>query len=161
MVFLSVSVASSLMPAILSVLRDRKDLLTNELHLLSAITALQRVTETLHHFISPYLQDVTSQVSGHGHAHPSGHSGLSPNPASVRPGVSTHLSAPVLLLLLVFIVSAVGSSIRAQKHSVHRTSPQSPPANGYQDLQRPGVRLQGMHLNASHYNMPEHITLGT
>ena len=52
-----------LMPAVLRTLTDRKDLLTNELHLLSAVTALQRVTETLPHFISPYLQDIVSQVA--------------------------------------------------------------------------------------------------
>uniref|UniRef100_A0A673B9L4 HEAT repeat-containing protein 1 n=1 Tax=Sphaeramia orbicularis TaxID=375764 RepID=A0A673B9L4_9TELE len=44
-----------LMPAVLSALRDRKELLTNEIYLLSAVTALQRITETLPHFISPYL----------------------------------------------------------------------------------------------------------
>ncbi|XP_035467973.1 HEAT repeat-containing protein 1 [Scophthalmus maximus] len=51
-----------LMPAVLLTLTDRKELLTNEIYLLSAVTALQRVTETLPHFISPYLQDVTLQV---------------------------------------------------------------------------------------------------
>lgn len=51
------------MPAVLHTLTDRKDLLTNEIYLLSAVTALQRVTETLPHFISPYLQDTTVQVS--------------------------------------------------------------------------------------------------
>ncbi|XP_035853129.1 HEAT repeat-containing protein 1 isoform X1 [Sander lucioperca] len=51
-----------LMPAVLQALTDRKELLTNEIYLLSAVTALQRVTETLPHFISPYLDDVTQQV---------------------------------------------------------------------------------------------------
>ncbi|XP_034534761.1 HEAT repeat-containing protein 1 isoform X2 [Notolabrus celidotus] len=51
-----------LMPAVLQTLTDRKELLTNEIYLLSAVTALQRVTETLPHFVSPYLQDVTLQV---------------------------------------------------------------------------------------------------
>ncbi|XP_071318828.1 HEAT repeat-containing protein 1 isoform X2 [Trachinotus anak] len=51
-----------LMPAVLHTLTDRKELLTNEIYLLSAVTALQRVTETLPHFISPYLQDTTLQV---------------------------------------------------------------------------------------------------
>ncbi|XP_031696536.1 HEAT repeat-containing protein 1-like, partial [Anarrhichthys ocellatus] len=51
-----------LMPAVLTALTDRKELLTNEIYLLSAVTALQRVTETLPHFMSPYLQDTTSQV---------------------------------------------------------------------------------------------------
>ncbi|XP_034426314.1 HEAT repeat-containing protein 1 isoform X1 [Hippoglossus hippoglossus] len=51
-----------LMPAVLHTLANRKELLTNEIYLLSAVTALQRVTETLPHFISPYLQDITSQV---------------------------------------------------------------------------------------------------
>lgn len=50
------------MPAVLHVLTDRKDLLTTEIYLLSAVTALQRVAETLTHFISPYLQDITLQV---------------------------------------------------------------------------------------------------
>ncbi|XP_028287492.1 HEAT repeat-containing protein 1 isoform X2 [Parambassis ranga] len=51
-----------LMPAVLHALADRMELLTNEVYLLSAVTALQRVTETLPHFISPYLQDTTLQV---------------------------------------------------------------------------------------------------
>lgn len=46
----------------LHTLTDRKDLLTNDIYLLSSVTALQRVTETLPHFISPYLLDATSQV---------------------------------------------------------------------------------------------------
>lgn len=51
------------MAAVLHTLTDRKELLTNEIYLLSAVTALQRITETLPHFISPYLQDVTLQVT--------------------------------------------------------------------------------------------------
>ncbi|XP_061782683.1 HEAT repeat-containing protein 1 isoform X2 [Nerophis lumbriciformis] len=51
-----------LMPAVLHALSDRKELLTNEIYLLSAVTALHRVTETLTHFMSPYLQDTTIQV---------------------------------------------------------------------------------------------------
>ncbi|XP_039869962.1 HEAT repeat-containing protein 1 isoform X2 [Simochromis diagramma] len=51
-----------LMPAILHALQNRKELLTNEIYLLSAVTALQRVAETLPHFISPYLHDATLQV---------------------------------------------------------------------------------------------------
>ncbi|CAN9508835.1 unnamed protein product [Ophioblennius macclurei] len=51
-----------LMPAVLLALSERKELQTNEIYLLSAVTALQRVTETLPHFISPYLQDTTLQV---------------------------------------------------------------------------------------------------
>lgn len=52
-----------LMPALLHTLSDRKELLTNEIYLLSAVTALQRSAETLPNFISPYLQDTTAQVS--------------------------------------------------------------------------------------------------
>ncbi|XP_051959284.1 HEAT repeat-containing protein 1 [Xyrauchen texanus] len=52
-----------LMPAVLNTLKERKDLLTNEIYLLSAVTALQRVSETLPHFISPYLHDTISQVT--------------------------------------------------------------------------------------------------
>ncbi|KAM7370301.1 hypothetical protein PAMP_009861 [Pampus punctatissimus] len=51
-----------LMPAVLHMLTHRKQLLTNEIYLLSAVTALQRVVETLPHFISPYLLDTTLQV---------------------------------------------------------------------------------------------------
>lgn len=52
-----------LMPAVLSTLKERKDLLTNEIYLISAVTALQHVSETLPHFISPYLQDTISQTT--------------------------------------------------------------------------------------------------
>lgn len=52
-----------LMPAVLQTLRERKELLSNEIYLLSAVTALQRVTDTLPHFISPYLQDTMLQVA--------------------------------------------------------------------------------------------------
>ncbi|XP_069543811.1 HEAT repeat-containing protein 1 [Brachyistius frenatus] len=51
-----------LMPAVLHALTNRKELLTNQIYLLSAVTALQRVTETLPHFISPFLQDTVIQV---------------------------------------------------------------------------------------------------
>lgn len=52
-----------LMPAVLQTLTGRKDLRSSDIYLLSAVTALQRVIETLPHFISPYLQDVILQVS--------------------------------------------------------------------------------------------------
>lgn len=51
------------MPAVLTTLTERKDLLSNEIYLLSAVTALQRVSETLPRFISPYLLDILLQVS--------------------------------------------------------------------------------------------------
>lgn len=51
------------MPAVLNTLTERKDLLSNEIYLLSAVTALQKVSETLPHFISPYLLDTLLQVS--------------------------------------------------------------------------------------------------
>ncbi|TSL75269.1 HEAT repeat-containing protein 1 [Bagarius yarrelli] len=51
------------MPAVLQALKERKDLFSTELYLLSAVTALQRTAETLPHFISPYLQDTMSQVA--------------------------------------------------------------------------------------------------
>ncbi|XP_072906670.1 HEAT repeat-containing protein 1 [Hemitrygon akajei] len=52
-----------LMPGLLRILKKQKSLLSNEIYLLSAVTALQRVTETLPHFISPYLLDVLVQVT--------------------------------------------------------------------------------------------------
>ncbi|XP_031436234.1 HEAT repeat-containing protein 1 [Clupea harengus] len=52
-----------LMPGVLNTLVERKDLLSNEIYLLSAVTALQRVSETLPHFISPYLLDTLLQVT--------------------------------------------------------------------------------------------------
>lgn len=51
-----------LMPVVLHSLRERRELLASEIYLLSAVTALQRVAESLPHFISPYLQDTTTQV---------------------------------------------------------------------------------------------------
>ncbi|XP_056423506.1 HEAT repeat-containing protein 1 [Hyla sarda] len=52
-----------LMPALLTTLKHRKELLTSEIHLLSTVTALQKVVETLPHFLSPYLQDSLLQVT--------------------------------------------------------------------------------------------------
>uniref|UniRef100_A0A673BD23 HEAT repeat-containing protein 1 n=1 Tax=Sphaeramia orbicularis TaxID=375764 RepID=A0A673BD23_9TELE len=86
-----------LMPAVLSALRDRKELLTNEIYLLSAVTALQRITETLPHFISPYLQDVTSQVSAAANARRWGGTGLSARLSALRNTLSTKLPPRVLL----------------------------------------------------------------
>ncbi|XP_007565302.1 HEAT repeat-containing protein 1 [Poecilia formosa] len=59
---LAIAQLPRLMPAVLHMLNDKKELLTNEIYLLSAVTALQRVTETLVHFVSPYLQDIVFQV---------------------------------------------------------------------------------------------------
>ena len=58
-------VFTRLMPAVLETMAERKDLLSNEIYLLSAVTALQRVSETLPHFISPYLHATVSQVRSH------------------------------------------------------------------------------------------------
>ncbi|XP_041714076.2 HEAT repeat-containing protein 1 isoform X2 [Coregonus clupeaformis] len=52
-----------MMPAVLQTLKERKEVVSNEIYMLSAVTALQRVTETLPHFISPYLQDTLLQVA--------------------------------------------------------------------------------------------------
>jgi len=57
-----VCVCASLMPALLQTMEERKDLLSSEIYLLSAVTALQRVTHTLPHFISPYLHATIAQV---------------------------------------------------------------------------------------------------
>uniref|UniRef100_A0A4W3IQ99 HEAT repeat-containing protein 1 n=1 Tax=Callorhinchus milii TaxID=7868 RepID=A0A4W3IQ99_CALMI len=54
-----------LMPGLLKMLRNHKALLSNEIYLLSAVAALQKVTETLPHFISPYLLGILTQVSIH------------------------------------------------------------------------------------------------
>ncbi|XP_053315982.1 HEAT repeat-containing protein 1 [Spea bombifrons] len=52
-----------LMPALLSTLKHKKELLSSEIHLLSTVTALQKVVETLPHFLSPYLQECVLQVA--------------------------------------------------------------------------------------------------
>ncbi|NXP45521.1 HEAT1 protein, partial [Heliornis fulica] len=51
-----------LMPALLKTLKSKKELVSNEIYLLSAITALLKVSETLAHFLSPYLLDCLLQV---------------------------------------------------------------------------------------------------
>nr|XP_010305092.1 PREDICTED: HEAT repeat-containing protein 1 [Balearica regulorum gibbericeps] len=51
-----------LMPALLKTLKNKKELVSNEIYLLSAITALLKVAETLPHFLSPYLLDCLLQV---------------------------------------------------------------------------------------------------
>lgn len=53
---------SSLMPSLLTTIQS-SELLPGDVYLLSALAALQKVVETLPHFISPYLEGVLSQVS--------------------------------------------------------------------------------------------------
>ncbi|KAM9462286.1 HEAT repeat-containing protein 1 [Clarias gariepinus] len=60
---LAITQVHRLMPAVLQSLKERKDLFSTEVYLLSAVTALQKTAETLPHFISPYLEDIISQVS--------------------------------------------------------------------------------------------------
>ncbi|KAJ7416515.1 HEAT repeat-containing protein 1 [Pitangus sulphuratus] len=50
-----------LMPALLKTLKSKKELVSNEIYLLSAVTALLKVAETLPHFLSPYLLDCLLQ----------------------------------------------------------------------------------------------------
>lgn len=52
-----------LMPALLKTLKSKKELVSNEIYLLSAVTALLKVAETLPHFLSPYLLECLLQVS--------------------------------------------------------------------------------------------------
>ncbi|XP_038616880.1 HEAT repeat-containing protein 1 [Tachyglossus aculeatus] len=52
----------SLMPALLKTLERSKELVSSEVYLLSAVTALQKVVETLPHFLSPYLRRILFQV---------------------------------------------------------------------------------------------------
>lgn len=52
----------SLMPSLLTTMKSTRELVSGEVYLLSALAALQKVVETLPHFISPYLEGVLSQV---------------------------------------------------------------------------------------------------
>ncbi|XP_037366275.1 HEAT repeat-containing protein 1 isoform X2 [Talpa occidentalis] len=52
----------SLMPALLKIMKNTSELVSGEVYLLSALATLQKVVETLPHFISPYLEGVLSQV---------------------------------------------------------------------------------------------------
>ncbi|KAM5301721.1 HEAT repeat-containing protein 1 isoform 1-T2 [Glossophaga mutica] len=52
----------SLMPSLLTTMKNTSELLSGEVYLLSALAALQKVVETLPHFVSPYLEGVLSQV---------------------------------------------------------------------------------------------------
>ncbi|XP_058552227.1 HEAT repeat-containing protein 1 [Neofelis nebulosa] len=52
----------SLMPSLLTTMKNTSELVSGEVYLLSALAALQKVVETLPHFISPYLEGVLSQV---------------------------------------------------------------------------------------------------
>uniref|UniRef100_A0A670XUW0 HEAT repeat-containing protein 1 n=1 Tax=Pseudonaja textilis TaxID=8673 RepID=A0A670XUW0_PSETE len=51
-----------LMPALLNILKHKKDLVANEIYLLSTVTALLKIVETLPRFLSPYLLNVLLQV---------------------------------------------------------------------------------------------------
>uniref|UniRef100_A0A803T1G0 HEAT repeat-containing protein 1 n=1 Tax=Anolis carolinensis TaxID=28377 RepID=A0A803T1G0_ANOCA len=51
-----------LMPALLNILKHTKELAASEIYLLSAVTALLKIVETLPHFLSPYLLHILLQV---------------------------------------------------------------------------------------------------
>uniref|UniRef100_A0A8C3XDM0 HEAT repeat-containing protein 1 n=1 Tax=Catagonus wagneri TaxID=51154 RepID=A0A8C3XDM0_9CETA len=59
---LAVPQLPSLMPSLLTTMKCTRELVSGEVYLLSALAALQKVVETLPHFISPYLESVLSQV---------------------------------------------------------------------------------------------------
>lgn len=56
------------MPSLLTTMKNTSELVSGEVYLLSALAALQKVVETLPHFISPYLEGILSQVSHRGHS---------------------------------------------------------------------------------------------
>ncbi|XP_023604328.1 HEAT repeat-containing protein 1 isoform X2 [Myotis lucifugus] len=52
----------SLMPSLLTTMKNTSELVSGDVYLLSALAALQKVVETLPHFLSPYLEGVLAQV---------------------------------------------------------------------------------------------------
>ncbi|XP_026206305.1 HEAT repeat-containing protein 1 isoform X3 [Anabas testudineus] len=109
-----------LMPAVLQTLTDRKEVLTNEIYLLSAVTALQRITETLPNFISPYVQDTTLQVCRltrlveTSSSSSSTFAQLSARLASLRSTLATKLPPRVLLPTLTRCYSSMVMDKKAQ-----------------------------------------------
>ncbi|RVE59903.1 hypothetical protein OJAV_G00193470 [Oryzias javanicus] len=111
-----------LMPAVLHVLTDRKELLTNETYLLSGVAALQRVIDTLPHFISPYLQDSTSQVcrlsrmveTSSSSSSSSSYTQLCTRLAALRNTLATKIPSRVLLATLTKCYSSMVDSRRDQ-----------------------------------------------
>ncbi|EHH15929.1 hypothetical protein EGK_02103 [Macaca mulatta] len=59
---LAVPQLPSLMPSLLTTMKNTSELVSSEVYLLSALATLQKVVETLPHFISPYLEGILSQV---------------------------------------------------------------------------------------------------
>uniref|UniRef100_A0AAY4AU52 HEAT repeat-containing protein 1 n=1 Tax=Denticeps clupeoides TaxID=299321 RepID=A0AAY4AU52_9TELE len=86
-----------LMPAVLHTLKKRKDLLSSEVYLLSAVTSLQRVCEALPHFISPYLLDTLLQVNSQIFSQTTTCPQLAVRLASLRNTLATKLPPRVLL----------------------------------------------------------------
>uniref|UniRef100_A0A4W3IZH4 HEAT repeat-containing protein 1 n=1 Tax=Callorhinchus milii TaxID=7868 RepID=A0A4W3IZH4_CALMI len=88
-----------LMPGLLKMLRNHKALLSNEIYLLSAVAALQKVTETLPHFISPYLLGILTQITCLTQiaSRPSHSSQLNLRLTSLRTTLATKLAPRVLL----------------------------------------------------------------
>uniref|UniRef100_A0A8C8GRK1 HEAT repeat-containing protein 1 n=1 Tax=Oncorhynchus tshawytscha TaxID=74940 RepID=A0A8C8GRK1_ONCTS len=104
-----------LMPAVLQSLTERKEVLSNEIYMLSAVTALQRVTETLPHFISPYLQDTLLQVTStipytNVHLKATAAPQLAMRLASLRTTVATKVPTRVLLPTLTKCYSKMVNS---------------------------------------------------
>uniref|UniRef100_A0A8C7D059 HEAT repeat-containing protein 1 n=1 Tax=Oncorhynchus kisutch TaxID=8019 RepID=A0A8C7D059_ONCKI len=108
-----------LMPAVLQSLTERKEVLSNEIYMLSAVTALQRVTETLPHFISPYLQDTLLQVTStipytNFHLKATAAPQLAVRLASLRTTVATKVPPRVLLPTITKCYSKMVNSKQSQ-----------------------------------------------
>lgn len=153
------------MPAVLHTLTDRKELLTNEIYLLSAVTALHRVTETLPHFISPYLQDATLQVRRSARTVKELQMWFSsivltlPVPAGVSADSARRDLVLVLLVLLVFLLRpAVLTPRLPQEHARHQAAPQGPSAHPHQVLQHHGRGQEGGKCSFIVETDPDHLT---
>uniref|UniRef100_A0A8C0LR43 HEAT repeat-containing protein 1 n=1 Tax=Canis lupus dingo TaxID=286419 RepID=A0A8C0LR43_CANLU len=87
----------SLMPSLLTRMKNTSELLSGEVYLLSALAALHKVVETLPHFISPYLEGVLSQVSTVTSAEMGSASQANVRVTSLKKTLATTLSPRVLL----------------------------------------------------------------
>ncbi|KAJ7342282.1 hypothetical protein JRQ81_010011 [Phrynocephalus forsythii] len=103
-----------LMPALMKILKQKKELIANEIYLLSTVTALLRIVETLPLFLSPYLLDLLLQVV---HLErialemgPSSHVNL--RVASLKTTLATKLPPRVLLPAVAKCYSVVASAYK-------------------------------------------------
>ncbi|XP_072026252.1 HEAT repeat-containing protein 1-like [Amphiura filiformis] len=103
------------MPILLGVLENKQRMSSSDLHLLSAVTSLQKIIETLPNFLSPYLLQLILQITKFSSNTEDEKSQLNLRLKAIRHRLATSVSARVMLPA---IAQAYGDAADKRKESI-------------------------------------------